>query len=238
MTTAGKAKKVKGTTETFEIVEDKVKVHIKPIKCLNPKQKYLIKCIEDKEITICCGVAGSGKTYMSLWVALKMLEKQQVEKIVLVKSVTTVPGEDLGYLPGDVDEKMAHYMISFFGNIDKIIGERQREKLVNDGKIVIQPIAFLRGVNIDRSIVILDEAQNVTIPTFKTIITRIGQGSKYVILGDTEQVDIKRKNDSALAKLMQLFAEDPLVGVCRFNEDECVRNPIIPHMLDMIKTIE
>ena len=231
-------KKVKGTAETFTESEDVAKVHVKPIKCLNERQKQLIKTIDEKEVTICSGLAGSGKTFMSLWLALKMLEKKQVERIVLVKSVTTVPNEEIGYLRGSLEEKMEPFMISFFGNIDKLIGERQREKLVEDGKIVVQPIAYLRGVNIDRSIVLLDEAQNITIPTFKTIITRIGEGSKYVILGDTEQVDMKRREESALSKLIDLFTDDEIVGVCSFTDADCVRNPIIPHMLDKIKSLE
>lgn len=129
-------------------------------------------------------------------------------------------------------------MISFYGNIDKIIGEDWRKRLVREGKIQIQPLAFIRGINIDNAIVILDECQNLTTSTFKSIITRIGQGSKYVIMGDTEQIDMKHKNASVLSKLVELFHDSEQVGTVTFTDEDCVRNPIIPYLLDKIKTIE
>ena len=97
---------------------------------------------------------------------------------------------------------------------------------------------YIRGINIDKSIVILDEAQNINLSVFKTIITRIGSDSKYIICGDVEQIDLKKKSESSLAKLMELFQNDDLIGVVQFNNEDCVRNPIIPHLLNKIKTIE
>lgn len=236
---AGKAKKVDGTKETFEFVDNDVaKLHVKPIKCLNERQKELIKSIEDKEVTIVTGLAGCGKTYMALWKALKLLEKRQIEKIVLVKSVTTLKGEDLGFLPGDVSEKMQPFLMSFYGNIDKLIGESTRIKLVEAGKIEIQPLAYVRGINIDRACVILDEAQNITLSILKSIITRIGQDSRYCIMGDVEQIDMVHKDQSVLSKIVKIFEDDDKVGVVKFNENDCVRNPIIPHLLDKIKILE
>lgn len=231
-----KTKKVQGTKQTFE--EEACRVHTKPIKCLNERQKELVKSIEEHEITICNGLAGSGKTYMALWKALKMLEKREVERIVLVKSVTTIEDENLGFLPGDIDEKMSPFLVSFYGNIDKLIGEKDRIRLCEQKKIMVQPLCYIRGINIDNSIVLLDEAQNITIPIFKSIITRIGTNSKYVIMGDVEQIDMKKKSQSALGKIIDLFADDELIGVVKFTDEDCVRNPIIPHLLDKIKELE
>ena len=235
---SGKSKKVKGTKQTFEFVEKQKKFHVKQIKCLNSKQKEFVKSIENKEITFCSGPAGSGKTFMALWTALKLLEKNQFEQIILAKSVTSIPGEEIGILPGDIYEKMDPFLISFFGNIDKLIGEEERKRLIKENKIKIQPLMYIRGINIDKSIVILDEAQNINLSVFKTIITRIGSDSKYIICGDVEQIDLKKKSESSLAKLMELFQNDDLIGVVSFNNEDCVRNPIIPHLLNKIKTIE
>ena len=235
---SGKSKKVKGTKQTFEFVEKQKKFHVKQIKCLNSKQKEFVKSIENKEITFCSGPAGSGKTFMALWTALKLLEKNQFEQIILAKSVTSIPGEEIGILPGDIYEKMDPFLISFFGNIDKLIGEEERKRLIKENKIKIQPLMYIRGINIDKSIVILDEAQNINLSVFKTIIARIGSDSKYIICGDVEQIDLKKKSESSLAKLMELFQNDDLIGVVQFNNEDCVRNPIIPHLLNKIKTIE
>lgn len=234
----GKSKKIKGTKQTLQYVEEPDKFHVKQIKCKNLRQKEFLQAIESNEVTICTGIAGCGKTYLAAYKALKMLEKKEIEKIVLVKSVTTLPDEEVGFLPGDIHEKLDPFMISFYGNIDKIIGEDQRKRLVKEGKIQIQPLAFIRGINIDNAIVILDECQNLTINTFKSIITRIGQGSKYIIMGDTEQIDIKKKERSVLSKLVELFRESESVGTVSFTNEDCVRNPIIPYLLDKIKTIE
>lgn len=235
---AGKSKKVKGTKQTLEYVEEPLKLHVKAIKCKNARQKEFLKAIEDHEVTICTGIAGSGKTFLAAYQALKMLEKNQIEKIVLVKSVTTLPDEEVGFLPGDIHDKLDPFMISFYGNIDKIIGEEWRKRLVGEGKIQIQPLAFVRGINIDNAVVILDECQNLTTSTFKSIVTRIGEGSKYIIMGDTEQVDLRRRSSSVLSKLTELFQESELVGTISFTDEDCVRNPIIPYLLDQIKTIE
>ena len=233
-----KSKKVKGTKQTLEFVETPEKLHVKQIKCKNQRQKEFLNTIDSHEVTICTGIAGCGKTYLAAYKALKMLEKNQIEKIVLVKSVTTLPDEEVGFLPGDIHEKLDPFMISFYGNIDKIIGEDQRKRLIKEGKIQIQPLAFIRGINIDNAIVILDECQNLTINTFKSIITRIGQDSKYIIMGDIEQIDIKRKDKSVLSKLIELFRDSESVGTVSFTDEDCVRNPIIPYLLDKIKTIE
>lgn len=235
---AGKSKKVKGTKQTIEYKEEPKKLHVKPLKCMNQRQKDFVQSIEKHEITICTGLAGSGKTYVALSVALKMLEKSQIKQIVLVKSVQPLPEEELGILPGDMYEKMEPFMMSFFGNIDKIIGTEERKRLVREEKIVIQPLAYVRGINIDESCVILDETQNLSVNVFKSIITRIGKDSKYIIMGDTEQIDMKRREKSALSKIIKLFADDDAVGVVEFQPEDCVRNPIIPHLLEKIKEIE
>ena len=234
----GKTKKVKGTKQTLTFTEGEKPFHVKAIKCKSAKQKEFLKAVESSTITLCNGIPGSGKTFLACYAALKMLEKKQVDKIVLVKSVTTLPEEDLGYLPGSEKDKMAPFILSFTGNIDKLIGEEERKKLFKDNKIVVQPLAYIRGITIDNAVVILDECQNLTIDTFKSIITRIGSGSTYIVLGDSEQIDLKRKEKSSLSKLMELFQNSESVSTISFREEDCVRNPIIPYLLNKIKEIE
>ena len=212
--------------------------HVKAIKCKSLKQKEFLQAVDTHTVTLCNGLPGTGKTFLACYAALKMLEKKQVDKIVLVKSVTPLPGEDIGYIPGSIQEKMDPFIVSFTSNIDKLIGEEARKKLFNDNKIVVQPLVYIRGITIDNAIVILDECQNLTISTFKSIITRIGSGSTYVILGDSEQIDLKHKDQSSLSKLMELFQDSESVSTISFKDEDCVRDPIIPYLLNKIKEIE
>ncbi|WQJ53953.1 MAG: PhoH-like phosphate starvation-inducible [Wendovervirus sonii] len=234
----GKSKKVKDTKQQFEYVEEPQKFHVKPLKCMNAKQKEFVKAVNDHEVTIVSGIAGCGKTYLACAIALKMLEKKKIDKIILVKSVTEIPGEELGFRPGTEYEKISVFMMSYFGNIDKIIGHDQRKALVNEGKIQLQPLSTIRGVQFDKSFVIIDECQNITMDTFKSIITRIGQDSIYCIMGDTEQVDLKNKKNSALIKIMEIFKDDPLIGIVEFTDTDCVRNKIITPILNKLRSYE
>lgn len=235
---SGKSKKKAGTKQQLEYVEQPEKFHVKAIKCKNQRQKELLTSIDSHEVTICNGLAGSGKTYVALYYALKALEKGQCEKIVLVKSVTTLDQEDIGFLPGDIAEKMSPFLFSYTGNIDKLIGEDQRKRLFKENKIQVQPLAFIRGINIDNAVCIIDECQNLYLDAFKSIITRIGENSKYIILGDTQQIDRHNKQKSILQKILDLFKDSDLAGTVEFKDEDCVRNPIIPKILDKLKLIE
>lgn len=207
------------------------------VKCLNEKQKDLKKAIEDKQVVITTGPAGTGKTYVSLLTALHILKTEpQYSKLVLVKSLQTIKGEDVGYLPGTLEEKMAPYMYSFTGNLDKIFKSPYITKsLLDQGVLEVFPIAFVRGVTIDNAIVVIDEAQNIDIHTFRTIITRIGKSCKMIFLGDVEQIDRKNKNESCLARVAELFKSVDYAASVIFTDEESVRNPIIPKLLELLK---
>ena len=153
----GKSKKIHGTKQTLEFVEEEKKLHVKQIKCMNSRQKEFSKSIESHEVTICSGTPGSGKTFLSLYAFLKMLEKNQIEQILLVKSVTQIPHEEIGFLKGSLEEKLSPSMQSYFHNIDKLIGEEQRKNLISKGKIKVVPLAFIRGCQFDNAGLIMDE---------------------------------------------------------------------------------
>ncbi len=209
-------------------------MNLRPLKCLNERQEQLEKSIKEKEITITSGLAGSGKTYVALHTALSLLGGRY-KKVILVKSVTTLPEEELGFLKGDLTEKMEPFMMSYKGNIKKLIGDRQMDELFKDGIIEVLPLAYIRGLSIDNSIVIVDEAQNISNALFKTVITRIGSNSKYIFMGDTEQIDKKDASSSCLKTVMGIFKDSEEIGTVEFTEDDCVRNPLIPKILDKLK---
>ena len=194
------------------------------------KQEDFIDLIDKKEIVICKGPSGSGKTYVALAKALDLLGGYY-KQIIVIKSLIVVPEEDLGALPGDVSKKLDPYIMSFTWNIDKLCGEGAAKSLMDKKLISVLPIAFARGISIDNSIVIIDEVQNLSFHTFKTLITRIGNKSKYILMGDTEQIDRKKMEDSPLEKIFDIFKDDPLVGTIEFTDEDCVRNPIIPKIL-------
>lgn len=234
----GKSKKKSGTKQTLEFVEKEEKFHVKQIKCRSQKQKQFLKVLESNQITICIGPAGTSKTYTAVYNALKALEKKQVEQIILIKPNIDIPGYELGFLPGDYQEKLDPYLYSYYDQIDKIIGEKFRVQLIKEGKIKVIPIALLRGRTFENSYCIIDEIQNCNYDAFKTIITRIGEGSVYNLLGDVGQIDFKKKSESALQKILDLFRDDPQIGTFEFTEEDVVRHPLITHILNKLKTIE
>lgn len=207
------------------------------VKCLNEKQKALKKSIEDNEITIAVGESGTGKTYVSLITALHLLKTEPIyKKILLIKSLTTIKDEEVGFLPGTLWQKLEPYMYSFTGNLDKILGSKSiTQSLMNKEIIEVVPLAYIRGVTLDNAIICIDEIQNIDLHTFKTVITRIGKNSKMIFLGDIEQIDRKDKRESCLERVVKMFKDKDFVGTIEFSPDECVRNPIIPKILDVLK---
>ena len=200
----------------------------------NQKQAEFVKLIKRNEVVIAKGTPGSGKTYISLATALSMLG-EVYKKVIIVKSVTTLPDQEIGFIKGGVDQKMEPFMMSFTWNIDKICGEGSAKALLDKGLVQVLPLAFVRGISIDNAIVIFDELQNVDMHTFKTMMTRIGTDSKYILLGDSEQIDLKKKQNSCLDPIIEMFKDSPFVGTIEFTDEDCVRNPIIPKILEVLR---
>ena len=213
---------------------EKQSILVKDFHAKNQKQQQLVNLIEDKEVILATGVAGTGKTYVALATALSLLGPIY-KKVVLVKSVTTLPGEEIGFLKGGMEQKMEPFVMSYVWNIDKICGQGSASSLMNKKIVEVLPLAFIRGLSIDNSIVIIDEAQNIDAHTFKTMMTRIGEDSKYIFLGDVEQIDRKKKSESCLQKVMDIFKDSPIMGTIEFTDEDCVRNPIIPKILSILR---
>jgi phosphate starvation-inducible PhoH-like protein len=225
------------TTETFKtekvtnasrIIGNKVR-----LKCKNLKQKNFVKLIKEKELIICSGPAGTGKSYVSIAVAIGLLQDvdNSFNKILIVKPAVESE-ENIGFLPGDLKEKMAPYLASSIDIVDKIIGESNRIKLEECNDLISEPLGFIRGKSIDNSILIVEEAQNMSPSQMKTLLTRIGYGSKFVISGDMDQSDkYRRIEDSGLYDALQKHGNINEIGIFEFTEKDIVRNPLIGKIL-------
>lgn len=200
------------------------------VKAKNESQKDLIRSIKANQITICKGLAGTGKTYVALAFALGLLraKSNKFRKIYLVKSVTTLKGEELGYLKGSMEEKIEPFIWSYVLNLEKIIEDSEIKNLFETDIIRALPLAYARGISLDNCIIIADEMQNISLDNARTLLTRIGENTKMILLGDTNQIDLKNKKESSLDPLFQIFSETENIGVIEMNEgDTNCRNPLI-----------
>jgi phosphate starvation-inducible PhoH-like protein len=208
------------------------------LKFKNVNQKTFADFIENKEVIICSGPAGTGKTYIACAQALKLFkEDERFKKIFIVKSVTTLKDEEIGYLKGTMEEKMEPFVYSFIHNFEKIVGRAIIKDLRENGSIEIMPIAFLRGINFDDCIVLIDECQNITPDNMHTIMTRLGSNCKMVFLGDSAQIDLKNKRNSSLQLIMDRFSSIEEFGCMNFSNDDIVRNPLIKKIEEIFRSI-
>ena len=195
-----------------------------------PNQKTFYNTISRNDVTFSVGPSGCGKTFLATHYALKNLAKGKYDKMVITKPLVEVDGEKMGYLPGDIDEKTMPYMMSLYYNMEQIIGKQRLEVLKKAGAIQVIPLAYMRGLTLTDSIVVLDEAQNATPAQLKTFLTRIGQGSKYIVCGDLMQSDIRKAN--GLDDSIKRFTGVKRVGFSQFDLSDVVRHPIVAELLE------
>ena len=205
----------------------------KSLEFRTPNQKSFYNTISRNDVTFSVGPAGCGKTFLATHYALKNLAQGKYDKLVITKPLVEVDGERMGYLPGDIDEKTAPYMMSLYYNMEQIIGKQRLDVLKKAGVIQVIPLAYMRGLTLTDSIVVLDEAQNATPAQIKTFLTRIGQGSKYIVNGDLMQSDIRREN--GLEDAIKRFTGLKRVGFSRFVLEDVVRHPIEAELLERYK---
>ena len=203
-------------------------------KFLSESQKEYYDILTENEITICTGPAGVGKSYVAMSAAVQLLldDNNSYEKIIIVRPAVEAE-EKLGALPGNLEEKLDPYIFPSYYLLNKIIGKEAREKLKECDVIEVFALAYMRGMNIDNSILIFEEAQNSTPSQMKLLLTRIGFNSKFFISGDIEQTDrYKDKTQSGLYDAMTRFSDLPEVGTYNFNNKDIIRNPIISKILN------
>ena len=208
------------------------------VKFRTKSQEQLWQALDKNEITFVSGPAGTGKTYISIIKSIELLSKENspYKKIIIIKPVVEAD-EKLGALPGTLEEKLDPYIYSYTYLFEKILGSRKMEKLLETGIVKIMALAYLRGINIDNSIVIFDEAQNCTGKQMRTLLTRIGENTKYFVLGDIEQSD--RFSDKNVKESGLAIALDKLKGIDNietfaFNAEDIVRNKIIGKILEKL----
>jgi phosphate starvation-inducible PhoH-like protein len=188
-------------------------------------QRELFKSIKNNLITIATGSAGSGKTIISVVSALESFFKCQYGKIIFTRPCIEADGENLGFLPGDLNEKISPYMIPIFDFLSDYMERSDIERMILDGKIITLPLAFMRGTTFKNSFVLLDEAQNTTPKQMKMFLTRIGENCKIVMTGDPKQTDIRGAN--GLTDIVTRLEGVPDIGIVRFSDEDVVRHEII-----------
>jgi len=208
-------------------------INIKPenIKVqLRQSQNKYVNTILENEITFCQGPAGTSKTFTACYTALKLLASKEISQVVLCKPIQE-SGEKLGFLPGDIKEKIDPYMQSYISNLKKIVGDETTNALVENELIVFKPLAFMRGDTFDNSLMILDEAQNATFKQLMLFVTRMGKGSKVIVTGDVSQYDIP-KNNVGLPGFIQLMDGVKGIGHHEFREKDIVRAKILQDVVN------
>ena len=197
-----------------------------PIRCKTPGQKAYIDTIRRRELTLAVGPAGTGKTYLAVVMAVNALKNREVDRIVLTRPAVEA-GEKLGFLPGDMTQKIDPYLRPLYDALYDTMGADAYTRLTERGVLEVAPLAFMRGRTLAHSFIILDEAQNTTPEQMKMFLTRIGQGSRCVVTGDVSQIDLPNARQSGLVQAMEVLAEESAVGMVRLTEEDVVRHELV-----------
>lgn len=198
----------------------------KLIKAKTANQLRMVQAIAKSDMVIGVGPAGTGKTYTAIALAVKALKNREVKKIILSRPAVEA-GENLGFLPGDLKEKIDPYLQPLYDALDDMIPNKRLRDLMEDGIIQIAPLAYMRGRTLDNAFVILDEGQNATFNQFKMFLTRMGLNTKYIITGDTTQIDLPKKSQSGLLQALYILRGIPEIQVIHFDEKDIVRHPLV-----------
>ena len=209
----------------------------RPIKPKTLGQKQYLDLIKDNDIVFGIGPAGTGKTYLAMAMAIKAFKNNEVDRIILTRPAVEA-GESLGFLPGDLQEKIDPYLRPLYDALFDILGYEQYLKLVEKGLIEVAPLAYMRGRTLDNSYIILDEAQNTTNEQMKMFLTRIGYGSKAIITGDITQVDLPRGRKSGLIVTNQILKNIDGIEFMEFDTSDIVRHPLVQKIISAYEKFE
>lgn len=219
---------------------DKILVHGiggKLIKAMTPNQQKLVDTIHKNDMVFAIGPAGTGKTYTGVAMAVKALKEKQVKRIILTRPAVEA-GENLGFLPGDMKEKLDPYMQPLYDALRDMLPPQTLEDYILKGIIQIAPLAFMRGRTLDNAFVILDEAQNTTHSQMKMFLTRMGKNAKFMITGDPGQVDLPRRTISGLKEAILVLKDVEGIGIIYLDDKDIVRHRLVKKIIDAYKSIE
>ena len=202
----------------------------KPVKPRGVNQQKMVESAEANDMVFAVGPAGSGKTYLAIALAVKALKAKQVRKIILSRPAVEA-GEKLGFLPGDMKEKIDPYLQPLYDALEDMISASRLKEMLENGVIEIAPLAFMRGRTLSHAFVILDEAQNTTLPQIKMFLTRMGSGSKFIITGDPSQVDLPDGQKNGLLKACEILSNVKGIGVIQFNQGDIVRHKLVQRIV-------
>jgi len=207
------------------------------IKAKTFNQKRLVESMHVNDMVFAIGPAGTGKTYTGVALAVKALKEKQVKRIILTRPAVEA-GENLGFLPGDLNEKLDPYMQPLYDALRDMIPSTTLQSHIEKGIIQIAPLAFMRGRTLDNAFVILDEAQNTTHSQMKMFLTRMGKNAKFMITGDPGQIDLPRRMISGLKEALLILKNAKGIGIIYLDDKDVIRHPLVKKIIDAYKAIE
>ena len=243
---AGQGVEITKETLYLCIKDSELKVMEKEIKIKTPKksivprgnnQRSYIESINQNDINFGIGPAGTGKTYLAVASAVDALLKEKVDRIILMRPAVEA-GEKLGFLPGDLSQKVDPYLRPLYDALYEMLGIERTEKYLEKGIVEIAPLAYMRGRTLNNSIIIVDESQNTTKEQMKMILTRMGFGSYLLINGDLTQIDLPKNIESGLAHAVRVVNDTEDIGVVNFDSKDIVRHPLVRKIIDAYKRFE
>ncbi|HQB79129.1 MAG TPA: PhoH family protein, partial [Tenuifilaceae bacterium] len=233
---------INNTTETIaKAEEDNTDVlvfgnHARAIKARTVNQQVLVDKYSNNDLLFAIGPAGSGKTYTAIALAVRALKNKEVKRIILTRPAVEA-GERLGFLPGDMKEKLDPYLQPLYDALHDMIPPRKLIEYMEDGTVQIAPLAFMRGRTLDNAFVILDEAQNTTLSQMKMFLTRMGKNAKFIVTGDVTQIDLPRKEDSGLVKTLKILDEVKGIAIVSFDSRDIIRHKLVKYIVHAFEAL-
>lgn len=201
------------------------------IRARTANQRRLVDLFEKNDLLFAVGPAGSGKTYTAIALAVRALKEKQVRRVILTRPAVEA-GEKLGFLPGDMKEKLDPYLQPLYDALNDMIPAAKLSKYMEEGTVQIAPLAYMRGRTLDNAFVILDEAQNTTLSQIKMFLTRMGRNAKFIVTGDVTQIDLPKAGDSGLMRAMKMLGSIQGIASVEFDKGDIVRHPLVKHIVE------
>lgn len=209
----------------------------KPIKARTVNQQKLVDKYDTNDLLFAIGPAGSGKTYTAIALAVRAFKNKEVKRIILTRPAVEA-GENLGFLPGDLKEKLDPYLRPLYDALKDMLPSRKLAEFIEDGTIEIAPLAYMRGRTLDNAFVILDEAQNTTINQLKMFLTRMGKNAKFIVNGDTTQIDLKPKQNSGLIQALKILDGIKGIAIVEFDERDIIRHHLVKYIVNAYQKLD